>query len=164
MKSLTESPALLTVHESAPGHYVLRVRDTSLRPLIVGVTKLLPDAESFVVVTPSDIKVFSANGDGPAAAAEPAATLDPEMQAAIAEAEGVDTSAPPQSEVVGDTPQGTKVVRRKKPSSVANKAEPCGRCTGTGVIQMILDGGGTGEAACPVCKGSGTMNRFGVSK
>src|ERR1700722_4778542 len=94
MKSLTESPAILNVHTGSPGQYVIRVSDLRHRPLVIGVTKLLADAQSFVVVTPSDIKVFVA-GNGIAAPAQEQGAesgadieIDAETQAAIDAEEG----------------------------------------------------------------------------
>ena len=63
MKSLTEQPAVLSVHAGAAGQFILRVTDLRYRPLVIGVTKLLSaEASSFVVITPSDIKVFAVGG------------------------------------------------------------------------------------------------------
>jgi hypothetical protein len=41
---------------------VLRIGDLRWRPLVVGVSKLLDDARSLIVVTPSDIKVLRVSG------------------------------------------------------------------------------------------------------
>jgi len=162
VKSLTESPALLTVHESAPGHYVIRVRDTSQRPLIVGVTKLLPDASSLTVITPSDIKVFvSENGDQ--ATSYPQPSTD-EVTTQSDEADVDLTSPPPAEPDPVDEPLPSNVRRRKKPASITGRAEPCMRCQGHGKVPMMLDGGAAGESACPVCRGTGTMTRYGARR
>src|ERR1700689_1728594 len=169
MKSLSESPAILTVHAGAAGQFIIRVGDLRYRPLIVGVTKPLPDASSLVVITPSDIKVYAVGGesdrpdsdnssgsvfhtsDGGEAVVE---TLDPETQAAIAREEGraipgdiIDSPAPStEPEVLGETPQGTKVVRRRKsPTPVAGHDEQGQRCGGSGQTKVLLDGGAAAE-------------------
>src|SRR6266576_4737855 len=118
MKSLTESPALLTVHAGSPGQYIVRVVDLRNRSLVAGVIKLLADGESFVVVTPTDTKVFtSANGDAPVP--ESPAPLDADTLAAIAAEEGraMPNADVEESEAEETTPP--KARRRPKPVSVA---------------------------------------------
>lgn len=182
MKSLSESPAVLTVHQGSAGQYILRVSDLRHRPLVIGVSKLLPDATSLVVITPTDTKVFTVGNGIPAT--ETAATIeevepeidDPELRAAIAResahvppgvsAEDDTEVVPPAgAEVVGETSQGTKVIRRKKsPAPTAGHNEACGRCTGSGHIQVLMDGGSPAQTTCPICKGSGQMIRYGVRR
>jgi hypothetical protein len=178
MKSLTESPALLTVHMGEQGQYILRVSDLRHRPLVIGVTRLLSDARSFVVITPSDIKVFAVgdNGAGPTQVVEDATTtvaepFDAETQAVIDAEErrsipGTEQPATEAttSEVVGETEQGTKVVRRKRNAAVAGHDEQCQRCGGGGKIQLMMDGGKPAETVCPICVGSGTMKRYGARR
>jgi len=188
MKSLSESPAILTVHAGTAGQFIIKVGDLRYRPLIVGVTKLLPDAESLVIITPQDIKVYavgavggsngagadradgsSPSGDGVASGAA-TEELDAETMAAIAKEEGrampgdaADVApATATAEVVGETPQGTKVVRRKKsPVPIAGHEEACQRCAGLGRIKILLDGGSASETGCPICSGQGTIRRYG---
>jgi hypothetical protein len=175
VKSLSESPAILTVHAGAAGQYIVRVGDLRYRPLIVGVTKLLPDASSLVVITPSDIKVYAVNGDGATrldrtdVVEDDVSPLDPETLAAIAKEEGRaipgDVTDSPDADIVGETSQGTKVVRRKKsPTPVAGHDEQCQRCGGEGQIQLLMDGGTPAATTCPICKGSGTMRRYGAKR
>jgi hypothetical protein len=189
MKSLSESPAILTVHAGSPGQFVIRVGDLRYRPLIVGVTKLLPDAESLVIITPQDIKVYAvgaaggSNGSRPVADPSDAggagsdsvesAELDADTLAAIAKEEGrampgdaADVApATAAAEVVGETPQGTKVVRRKKsPTPIAGHEEACQRCGGAGRIKILLDGGSASETGCPICRGEGTIRRYGSKR
>jgi len=172
MKSLTEQPAVLSVHEGTNGQYILRVADVRHRPLVIGVTKLLTDATSFVLITPSDIKVFNVvggNGTGPTEIADaiPETTdvVDAETQAAIDAIDaGADPGAPPASEIVGETPQQTKVVRRKRPAPVAGHDEQCQRCSGAGKIEVLMDGGKPAETTCPICRGEGIMRRYGARR
>ena len=180
MKSLTESPAVLSVHEGAPGQFILRIADLRYRPLLVGVSKLLPGASSLVVVTPSDIKVFAVGGDNGHAgpdAVDSSGDIDsgvdvqvtPEMQAAI-DAESahsipgaaIDDSSATEPDVVSESKP--RAIRRKKPDSVAGHDEPCGRCRGAGRIPVILDGGGSSDTVCPICQGSGVMKRYGARR
>ena len=191
MKSLSESPAILTVHAGAAGQFIIRVGDLRYRPLIVGVTKLLPDASSLVVITPSDIKVYAV-GEGTndtrvnvgddihtghsgdtvrnTMGDSYGGSIDAETQAAIAKEEGraipgdiTDSPAPStEPEVVGETPQGTKVVRRRKsPTPVAGHDEQCQRCGGAGRTKVLLDGGAAAETTCPICQGRGAITRYG---
>jgi len=185
MKSLSESPAILTVHAGTAGQFIIKVGDLRYRPLIVGVTKLLPDAESLIVITPSDIRVYAVgggNGSGPvadpsdaggaSADSVDAAELDADTLAAIAKEEGrampgdaADVAPASAVEVVGETPQGTKVVRRKKsPVPIAGHEESCQRCAGLGRIKILLDGGSASETGCPICSGNGTIRRYGSKR
>jgi len=50
--------------------------------------------------------------------------------------------------------------RRRLEESPAS--DPCGRCGGSGTMQVALPDGGASQAACPVCRGSGKIRRFGV--
>lgn len=174
MKSASEVPAILTIHQTSPGQYVVRVGDLRYRPLVVAVSKLLEDATSLIVITPADIKVLRVSGDSPKAVVaspseEPAGpgllgevpmeSLDAETQAAIREQE--QHSLPGQESVRPE--EGMRVVRRRKPNghSPAGHPETCGRCRGEGSIKIIDEGGNAGEAPCGVCKGSGVLTRYG---
>jgi hypothetical protein len=171
-RSLTESPALLTLHSTGSGHYLVRVSDTKRRGLITGLCRLLDDATVITMVLPNDIKVFTVNGNGaapevdvPADADAPPIT-DPETLAAIAaeERKSLPNAAddPVTEEVVAEPAPRTR--RRQKPQSVSGHPEPCGRCSGSGQIKMLLDGGQSGSTSCPVCHGSGTLLRYGVRR
>jgi hypothetical protein len=169
MKSLTESPAILTVHQGSPGQFVIR----GLRQYVVAATKLLAaeGARSFIVITETDVKVFdvrdadavTGNGAadteataGDADTLPPADALDDDPFDAAA-----DAAIAAAAEVVGETPQGTKVVRRKRNQSSAGHDSPCQRCSGTGKVAVAFDNGSSSEAACPICKGAGVMRRYG---
>ncbi len=177
-RSLTETPALLTVHSTSAGQYVIRIHDAALRPLVTGVAKLLPDASSLVLITPTDTKVFTLGNGQPSPAsmvaesdnemppsAEGPPVTDPETLAAIAREE---RSSVPQA--VTEEPESADVEmaprtrRRKKQDSVSGHPEQCGRCRGSGRIQMLLEGGQSGDTACPVCHGEGTLLRYGVRR
>lgn len=174
MKSLQESPALLTVHSSSPGNYIIRIQSSENRELLKGVIKLL-EAESVVVITPNDIKLFHSQSNGTSQVVDtpvyeqPDPVMDMEAIArqesqSVPESEPVE-GLPDGSQVVGETAQGTKVVRRRKTQGPQVAIpETCGRCHGHGRIQMLLDGGSSGEAACPVCHGSGELKRFGARR
>lgn len=150
MKSLTEQPAILSVHEGSPGQFIVRVSDASHRGLVVGVTKLLQDAKSLVVITPSDIKVFAVEGDE-----------------SVPESSG---DLPQSDETIDETTQDEEPApvarRRGRPpkSEQAGRDESCQRCDGTGRMQVVLDGGASSETACPICKGEGVMRRYGARR
>lgn len=176
MKSLTESPAVLTVHAGAEGQYILRIADLQYRPLLVSVSKMLPGARSLVVITPSDIKVFSVGGSndnvetsgddlrttsGDVDSADVA--LDAKTLAAIeAENERPLPNATVEEEEPEPSPARTR--RRPKPESVAGHDEPCGRCRGVGMVAIALDNGAPSETVCPICKGTKVMRRYGARR
>jgi hypothetical protein len=177
-RSLTESPALLTLHSTGEGHYLIRVSDTKRRGLITGLCRLLDDATVITMVLPNDIKVFNVNGSSapaeadiasdaasPDAADAPPAT-DPETLAAIAAEERKSLPNATEDAAVEEPPAepAPRTRRRAKPESVSGHPEPCGRCSGSGQIRMLLDGGQAGSTACPVCHGSGTLLRYGVRR
>lgn len=190
MKTGSEVPAILTVHQTAPGQYVMRIGDLRYRPLLVAVSKLLEDASSLVVITPADIKVLrvsgnSANGlsakatvaspSDAAGTADPQETgtgevplesLDAETQAAIRDQEQHSLpGSPPAEPNVSPSESGMRVVRRKpngRPS--AGHPETCGRCRGEGKIRIIDETGGAGEAPCGVCQGAGVVTRYGLPR
>lgn len=181
MKSGSLVPAILTIYETSPGQYVVRVGDLNHRPLVIEVAKLLHDATSLVVVTPADIKVLKAGptlvasrtGDSPAATTAQAETageipmdsLDQETQAAIREQEqhalpGTSDSGVSDSGVQAEP--GMRVVRRKSNGQgAAGHPETCGRCRGEGKIRIIDETGGPGQAPCGVCQGTGVLQRYG---
>jgi hypothetical protein len=180
MKTATDLPAVLTVHEASPGQYVLRIGDLRWRPLVVGVSKLLDDAKSLIVVTPGDIKVLRVSGTesesegtavasplnaGPAAA-DPDAQLDQETLAAIKEQEEHPplSAEPDEGAPVVKAEAGMRVVRRSKPNGRAGHAEVCGRCRGEGSIRIIEEGGSPGQAPCGVCQGTGQITRYGARR
>lgn len=168
MKSLQENPPVLTVHRNG-GQYIIRVDDLSYRDLVVGLSKLLPEAESLVLVTPTSVKVFTLDGqETPRRAVEEVSepdTPDPMEEAMrIAQEEEHEVPGEPDKTVVRETPQGTKVVRRKKVETIAGHEQACGRCGGTGNIQILLDGGVADTTGCPLCSGKGTIRRYGAKR
>lgn len=177
MRSVTERPPILTVHEDQ-GDYILRVSDTKYHPLVVAVSKLLP-ARRLIVVTPGDVKFFVTGGSdaapsdyddagtGPADPL-PAEPVDPEVIAeqerhAVPNADS-EPALPSGAEVVGETPQGTKVVRRKRNQPAAGHDEVCQRCAGHGVHLVKMPDGSAAESPCPICKGEGKIIRYGARR
>lgn len=152
-KTLTETTSILTVHEGAKGQYILRIGALRWRPLVIQITKLLEDAESFVIITPGDVKVFEVQNENETHQSESEEVPD-----------GGDADIPADP-VVPDEPAeepATRTRRRKKNESVAGHDTPCQRCGGSGAIQAILPNGQSTEASCGVCSGSGVIRRFGV--
>jgi hypothetical protein len=185
LKTAADLAAVLTIHAIDDGQYVLRISDLRWRPLVVAVSKLLSDAKSLIVVTPSDIKVLRVTGvaevsgsgvpaarvatpqeDAGTNARDPEPELDAEMLEAIKDQEGqsipMGSSVPPSEAPAVEADSGMRVVRRRKPNGqFAGHAETCGRCRGTGHIRIIEESGGAGEAPCGVCQGSGVIQRYG---
>lgn len=190
MKTGAEVPAILTVHQTSPGQYVMRIADLRYRPLLVAVSKLLEDASSLVVITPADIKVLRVSGNsasglsakatvaspsdaagagpqemGTGTGEVPLESLDAETQAAIRDQEQHSLPGPQAEPEVSRPAGGMQVVRRKpngRPS--AGHPETCGRCRGEGKIRIIDEGGGPGEAPCGVCQGAGVVTRYGLPR
>lgn len=183
MKTASELPAILTIHQLDDGEYLVRITDLAYRPLVVAVSKLLTDARQLVVITPADIKVLRVSGGsvGPVSAdgevasrggdAEqvadpevPMESLDAETQAAIREQEGHSLPGAPPAEPTVSPESGMRVVRRQKPNGRAGHPETCGRCRGDGTIRIIDETGGAGQAPCGVCQGSGVVIRYGAKR
>lgn len=188
MKTATDIPAILTIYQTGPGQYLLRTTDIKWKQLLLGTAKLLDDARTLTVVTPADTKFFMVGASTPVngkAEPEPPAPdahepipesdidLDPETLAAIQAQE--DHAVPGQTapgeeipgvgEVVGETAQGTKVIRRKpRTVSTAGHPETCSRCRGAGKTRIILEGGQADEAPCPICHGVGSITRYGTRR
>lgn len=179
-KALTEAPALLTVHETGAGQYIIRVTDTRRRALVTGLTKLLDDATEIVLVLPNDLKVFHVGGSGNGAVAGDSGSMaadavsddtegleeappvtDPETLALIAKEEGKTLPGAAVEPEPPAEPAPPRTRRRAKPESIAGHPEACGRCRGSGQIEMLLDGGQPGKTSCPVCRGSGELIRYG---
>jgi len=147
------------VYETGAGQYLLRIGDLKFRPLIVEVSKHLPGATSLIVVTPKDTKVFTVSSNGTVSEPEPEPIesepeLDEETKEAIAQQE--ELPIPGEAEDI-------KPVRRRtrKSTEIAGHPEPCGRCSGSGQTRIILPDGKPSDTACPVCKGEGTIQRYG---
>ena len=122
-----------------------------------------------MVITPSDIKVFTATGNGDSPEPETEVPFDAETQSAIDAEEGRSvpgTDIPAEMDDEGSTeePVPAKPRRRAKPASVAGHDEKCGRCSGAGRIAIALDNGVASDAACPICKGTGVMVRYGARR
>jgi hypothetical protein len=165
VKSLTESPAVLTVHEGTEGQYILRVADLRHRPLVIQVTKLLEDAQSFVIITPNDVKVFAVGSNGSSGSAatdyESSVPIDAETQAAI---DAQEEHSIPGSEEEEPPAPPARTRKRAKPASVAGHDEQCGRCGGQGRVAIMLEGGAPSDAPCPICKGEGVVRRYGARR
>lgn len=179
MKTATEIPAILTIHQLGPGQYMVRIDDMKYRPLAVAASKLLEDAQSLVVITPTSTKIIRSSGTSagngrvatppreegeralPPPDEVPLESLDQETQAAIREQEG--HSLPGEAEQPAVTPEaGMRVVRRKRVNGSAGHPETCGRCRGAGKIRIIEQDGAAGEASCGVCQGAGVITRYGA--
>jgi len=170
VKTADELAPLLTVHQTTPGQYVLRVSDLKWRDLTVGIAKLLPDAKSLVLITPLSIKVLRvgsvANEASPAPVAKPERNagnsadpkadaiareyrdagieLDQETLDAIAAQEG---HAPP-----GDPPPAPSL-QDPEAAEAAEAAE-----AGMRVVRRTRSNGTSGHPeTCGRCRGAGTI-------
>lgn len=172
-KQVKQLTPLLTVFETAPGRYSLRLSEISRRAtfLSIEVAKLLSDARSLEVITPNDMKVFDMTGEEVLRPPErePEPQLAPEVIGAMPPAEGpldmdqvVEISQAEEQRVNGEE----KRYRQRKPRSgpVAGFDEPCQRCSGVGTVQMLMEGGRAASGVCPVCQGEKVVRRFGARK
>ncbi len=153
-------PPLLSLHQTGPGQYAMRLYDPSRQSIAAALAKLIPDMRSLLLVMPNDMKQFSFEpqqiplpvNNSPEIVTEESPAPDP-MEQAMAIA---DSEAPPAN---------PKVVRRKpKENTRVSSAESgtrCGRCGGHGRINMAMPDGNFTESSCPVCQGSGEIKRFG---
>ena len=183
MKSVAERPPILTIHEDQ-GDYILRVSDARYRPLVVGVSHLLPGARRLIVVTPGDVKFFVMEGadsdDLPADAdadlrgtgadggadgtGAPVADVDPAL-IAEQESHAIPNAEPDAEPSAPDAPP--KLTRKRKPLRQDVKVghdENCQRCGGTGKAYVRMPDNSTAESACPICQGVGVIKRYGVRR
>jgi hypothetical protein len=166
VKSISERPPILTVHEDS-GDYILRVGDTRYRSLVVGVSKLLPDARRLIVVTPGDVKFFlmgEENADHVRSISVSGGIPDSEIfdESVIAEQE---SHAIPNAEPEAAEP--LKRTRKRKPLNPdvqVGRDENCQRCGGTGEAKVLMPDNSTATSPCPICKGAGTIRRYGARR
>jgi hypothetical protein len=181
-KSVKQLSPLLTLFETAPGSYSLRLSEVSKRAtfLSIEVAKLLPDAKSLQVITPNDMKVFDLaaerteaekadadykdfkerelaqrnESDMPPNPFEMPQPMDMEKVVEIAEQED--------QRVNGEEKRFRKP--RPKAQPTAGFDEPCQRCQGSGMIQTLMEGGRPAQGVCPVCQGEKVVRRFGARR
>jgi hypothetical protein len=165
MKSIAERPPILTVHEDS-GDYIIRVADTRHRSLVVGVSKLLPDARRLIVVTPGDVKFFVMGGEDGTGSVDPASDVDaPPPEEVIADQES--HALPNQEPEPGVEVEPLKRTRRRKPLNPdvqVGRDENCQRCGGTGKARVQMPDSSIAESACPICKGAGSIRRYGARR
>lgn len=188
-KALDPTPPVLSLfrHGSIA---VLRIHDLAFSGVVSAVVHSLPaDVESLMLVTPTDTKMFQVNAggrqhvqqrdhvdsngvlpedSGDVGEAEEEA-LDPQAEAIRQAAEGdEDVAAAGIDEATAEVNMADTPAARRKAMNDLRRAEagqasdPCGRCGGSGTMQVALPDGGASQAACPVCRGSGVIRRFGA--
>jgi hypothetical protein len=189
MSNPTQLAPMIALYEDE-GDFTLRVSDSTLaKSTSVALLKEIGaahGARKLTLITPTDTKVFkftagAVNGTSPAPS--PAATAAPTAARPIPPAQAQDQSAPPSPELVEyeaeiaeatrvqaeidrengkavkfdePTPEPAPARKRERAPRPAGTPTSCGRCSGAGTIQ----GGGT----CPVCKGAGSVAKWGAGK
>lgn len=183
MSSPTQLAPMIALYEDE-GEYTLRVSDSVLaKSMSVAVLKTIGEstgARRLTLITPTDTKVFKfgAQPSGtsatiapvavpiaprsarPAQVADPSAPPSPEMVEYEAEmAQAAATQAAMDAEnaktvVFEPTPELKKPIKRERAARPTGTPTSCGRCAGSGA----LPGGGT----CPVCKGKGSVAKWGA--
>lgn len=172
-KQVKQLSPLLTLFETRQGCYSLRLSEISKRAtfLSIEVAKLLTDAISLEVITPTDMKVFDMTGG------ETGRQVEEERR----------SPPPPEPEVIGpmppDSPSMDQVIeiaeaeeqktngeekrfrqRKARVEPIAGFDEPCQRCSGSGTVQMLMEGGRAATGVCPVCQGERVVRRFGARR
>jgi len=157
--------------------------------VISALVKALPtDVLSFMIVTPTDTKMFDIEGREqpipsrqrvtPAPALPDASEPDDEdiQDRFIAEAEAGDAiidanasaiaaaTAEAESAIASaDTPAARrKAMMDMRRAERAGSASTCGRCSGAGVVPVAMPDGRASQAACPLCQGKGAIQRYGA--
>lgn len=174
-KQVKQLSPLLTLFETSPGCYSLRLSEVSKRAtfLSIEVAKLLTDATSLQVITPNDMKVFDLTGQ----VTDQSAEKEEKKVGYFSEptiVEGVPSDEFPDMDQVIEIAQSEeqktngeeKRFRQRKPRSgpMAGFEEPCQRCSGAGTVQMLMEGGRAATGVCPVCQGEKVVRRFGARR
>lgn len=136
-----ELPPILSLHEVGPGQYALRLYDVKRQSLASGVAKLFPEIQSLLLILPNEMRQFHMGNPAPA---EPEGDFLPPSE------------EPPIKTV--------RRIRSETKKSAAESERSCGRCSGTGQIAMLMEGGEATQTTCPVCKGDGQIKSFGIRK
>lgn len=191
-KALDPTPPVLSLFRHGE-IAVLRIHDLAFSGVVSAVVRSLPpDVTSLMLVTPTDTKMFAVNiGGGRHAAAHEPMEVEPPARAnqVTREDDGAGEDYDPQAEAIRSAAEGDREVAeagleeasaqidladtpaaRRKAMNELRRAEagaasdPCGRCGGSGQMQVAMPDGGATQAACPVCRGSGAIRRFGVRR
>lgn len=180
-----QTPPVMSLHRVSGGVYLLRLYDAAYTECGIAAMKTLRDASSLIIVTPTETKTFEiarvatppqarvSAGVRDAAvdvdvAEIPEEELDEETRAAIA-AETGEAAPDPMEEAMALAERGEQEhdqspgVRRRAPRQENVGNSPCGRCSGQGTIKTPLEGGGFVDGTCPVCRGRGTIQRYGAT-
>ncbi len=173
MKSITERPPILTVHEDS-GDYILRLGDLKYRGLVAAVSKLLPDARRLIVVTPGDVKFFVVGGsddEGNNSSSGSTSVADAVGDGGGEEVQEQEVTSqlpqPEEPDVESEAEPRPKLTRRRKPLNETVKVghpEKCQRCAGSGVTRTLMPDNSTAESMCPICQGEGSIKRYGARR
>lgn len=149
---------VLTLFRLSPGNYSIRITDLKDQSLASSLVAKIPDVESITVITPNDMKVFKFDG-------KVSANGYRETSSESASVSEVEDLRDPMDKVVEMASAEEPVTPRKRgrppKERTVGHAARCGRCMGTGKIQMLMDGGQPVEGICPVCQGSREVTRYG---
>ena len=158
-------PPVLSLHRTSPGQYALRLYDLKDQSIAAAIAKLIPDLESLLLVTPTEMRVFSGVRQEVRTEAATAETRFP-VNTGDHRAETSDDPMASAMAIAEEEEKPTPIKRDSRSSrrSSAEAETPCGRCAGHGTIQMLMDGGQPAETTCPVCKGEKIVKRFGRAR
>lgn len=176
-KQVKQLSPLLTLFETRPTCYSLRLSEISKRAtfLSIEVAKLLTDATSLEVITPTDMKVFDMTGqvtdESPEKNTPPFSPPPPERNEAdrpepyesnLNMDQVVEIAQAEEQKTNGEEKRFRQ--RKSRTGPVAGFDEPCQRCSGAGQIQVLMEGGHPATSTCPVCQGEKVVRRFGARR
>ena len=162
MASTQQISPVLTLFRLSPGNYSIRITDLKDQQIATALAGQIPDLESLMVITPTDMKVFRFDGnqqripDAPDVSEASEETEKDPMERAMAMVE------PGRDSDESRTQEKPQVVKRERKKSTVGHDAACGRCNGVGQVSMLMEGGAAATGACPVCQGSGVVKRYGM--
>jgi len=189
-RSLEAAPPVLSLFRHG-AIAVLRIHDLAFSGVVSAVVQSLPaDVESLMLVTPTDTKMFAVNAAGGGQHANVTTHRPDRIQSSATEEMEAEAGEDPQAEAtriaaeaeaeldahstdlveeasvqvnMADTPAARrKAMNNLRRAEAGQASDPCGRCGGSGTMQVALPDGGVSQAPCPVCRGSGVIRRFGA--
>jgi len=173
-KQIEQHPPVLALFRSGP-LAVLRIHDMAYSDVVPSLVKHLPaDVLNLMLVTPTDTKMFDIEGRMQHAPSLPDAhepeqeDVQEEFIRSVAPEEVPDESEREQAEAElqsAETPADRrKALNKIRRTEQAGNTSTCGRCRGAGVVPVAMPDGGASNAACPLCQGKGSIQRYGVRR
>jgi hypothetical protein len=155
----------------------MRVHDMQFSSVVsVIADRLPPDVYDLMLVLPTDTKLFHLPDR--AASPEPSSPAEPEIEQPdvqeqfIAQAQENDEIVEQSGEAITDVQdqinnasnpaERRKAMMKLRRAEQAGTASTCGRCRGAGQVPVAMPDGSASNTACPVCRGQGSIQRYGM--